>query len=142
MRQGEPTLDRTPTREVGDFSVGKAMELQKVLALLEGTVLSQDVDLGQEVVGGAAADLMSDVLAFARPECVLLTGLTHPQVVRTAEMAGVQAIVFVRGKRPPAETVGLAEETGVPLLLTRYSMYEACGRLYAAGLAASMAALP
>lgn len=139
---GEPTLDRTPTRVVGDFSVGKAMELQTVQALLEGTLLSQDVDLGQEVVGGAAADLMSDVLAFARPACVLLTGLTHPQVVRTAEMAGVQAIVFVRGKHPPAETVGLAEETGIPLLLTRYSMYEACGRLYAAGLAASMAALP
>ena len=30
-------------------------------------------------------------------------------------VAGVQAIVFVRGKHPPAETVNLAEETGIPL---------------------------
>jgi hypothetical protein len=49
-------------------------------------------------------------------------------------MAGILTIVFVRGKRPPAETVRLAEEVGIPLLSTRYTMYEACGLLYHAGL--------
>jgi hypothetical protein len=116
------------------------MNLQTVLALLGGTVETPDVDLAQEIVAGAAADLMSDVLAFARPDCVLLTGLTHHQVVRTAEMAGIRAIVFVRGKLPPPETVRLAVEVGIPLLCTGYSLYEACGLLYSAGLPASMPA--
>ncbi len=63
-----------------------------------------------------------------------MTGLTNPQVVRTAEMAGVQAIVFVRGKYPPPETISMAEARNIPLLASRYTMYETCGRLYAAGL--------
>jgi len=110
------------------------MDLKKVLTVLDGEILSGQLDLRKDFSYGAAADLMSDVLAYARPDSVLLTGLIYPQVVRTAEMAGILAIVFVRGKHPPAETVGLAEETGIPLLTTRYTMYEACGRLYAAGL--------
>jgi hypothetical protein len=113
------------------------MDLEMVITLLEGEIVSRQIDLQKQVTGGAAADLMSDVLAFARPDSVLLTGLIHPQVVRTAEMAGILAIAFVRGKQPPFETMALAEEIGIPLLSTRYTMYEACGRLYAAGLLAS-----
>ena len=77
---------------------------------------------------------MSDVLAFTHAGTLLLTGLTNPQVVRTAEMSGIQAIVFVRGKYPPPETIRLAEQKGIPLLASRYTMYETCGRLYQAGL--------
>ena len=110
------------------------MDLETVITLLDGEIVSRQVDLQKQVTGGAAADLMSDVLAFARPDSVLLTGLIHPQVVRTAEMAGILAIAFVRDKQPPPETVALAEEIGIPLLSTRYTMYEACGLLYHAGL--------
>jgi predicted transcriptional regulator len=110
------------------------MDLKTVLAVLDGKVLSQRADLAAEARHGCGADLMSDVLAYARSGAVLMTGLTHPQVVRTAEMAGIAALVFVRAKQPPQETLDLAEEIGIPLLSTRYTMFEACGRLYDAGL--------
>jgi predicted transcriptional regulator len=110
------------------------MTLEEVLRIIEGRVLSRDVDLGSTVAMACGADLMSDVLAFTHAGTLLLTGLTNPQVVRTAEMAGIKAIVFVRGKHPPRETLALAEEKGIPLLATRYTLYEACGRLYSAGL--------
>jgi hypothetical protein len=74
------------------------------------------------------------VLAFGQEGMLLLTGLTNPQVVRTAEMAGVVAVVFVRGKLPPLETVALAEQRSIPLLASKYTMFETCGRLYRAGL--------
>lgn len=80
------------------------------------------------------ADLMSDVLAFTKERAVLLTGLTHPQVIRTAEVADLTAIVFVRGKRPSDEVVGMAKERSLPLLLTRLPLYESCGLLFRAGL--------
>lgn len=118
------------------------MDLKTVLTVLDASIVSRAGDHDPELVGGAAADLMSDVLLFAQPNSVLLTGLTHPQVVRTAEMAGILAIVFVRGKSPPPETISLAEEIGIPLLCTPYSMYESCGRLYVEGLVASMPMLP
>jgi len=110
------------------------MELRRLLDLLEARALSRDPDLEQLVKFGAAADLMSDVLAYAGPGSVLLTGLINPQVVRTAEMAGIRAVVFVRGKQPPDETILLAEEIGISLLGTRCTLFEACGRLHGAGL--------
>lgn len=110
------------------------MTLEDVLSIIDGQPVSHDIDLGMQVRMACGADLMSDVLAFTHAGTLLLTGLTNPQVVRTADMAGVQAIVFVRGKLPPPETVALAELRSIPLLASRYTMYETCGRLYTAGL--------
>ncbi|MBC7225496.1 MAG: hypothetical protein H5T59_14680 [Anaerolineae bacterium] len=110
------------------------MKLGQILEIVEGTLLTPEADLEMEISCAAGADLMSDVLAFAKPRALLLTGLTNPQVVRTAEMADIAAIVFVRGKMPPPETVALAKEKGIPLIAAPYTMFEMCGRLYEAGM--------
>lgn len=110
------------------------MKLGKVLEVIEGKAITKNVDLDMEIQMGCGADLMSDVLAFTHEGTLLMSGLTNPQVVRTAEMAGIRAIVFVRGKIPPAGTVALAEEKGVPLLASKYTLFETCGRVYQAGL--------
>jgi len=104
------------------------------LDVIEGRLISKNVDLDQEIEMGCGADLMSDVLAFTHEGTLLMSGLTNPQVVRTAEMVDIKAIVFVRGKLPPPETVALAEEKGIALLASKYTMFETCGRLYEAGL--------
>ena len=111
------------------------MTLAEVLSVIEGKLISSSADLSQEVAMACGADLMSDVLAFTHAGTLLMTGLTNVQVVRTAEMAGIVAIVFVRGKLPPPETVALAEGKGIPLLASKHTMYETCGRLYQTGLA-------
>jgi hypothetical protein len=77
---------------------------------------------------------MSDVLTSIQPEAVLLTGLCNPQVVRTSVMADVAAIILVRGKTPPHETIALAEQERIALISSPFGMFELCGRLYAAGL--------
>ena len=110
------------------------MKLGKVLKTIEGKAIFDNVDMNLEIQMGCGADLMSDVLAFTHEGTLLMSGLTNPQVVRTAEMAGIKAIVFVRGKIPPPETIALAEEKGIPLLASKYTMFETCGRLYQAGL--------
>jgi len=80
-----------------------------------------------------SADLMSDVLAFATAGSLLLTGVTNPQVVRTAEILDIAAIVMVRGKRPSQETIQLARELRIPILSTRYILFETSGKLHARG---------
>jgi len=110
------------------------MKLREVLEIIDGKLISENVDLDIEVQMGCGADLMSDVLAFTHEGTLLMSGLTNPQIVRTAEMAGIKAIVFVRGKIPPQETIALAKEKGIPLLASKYTMFETCGRLYQAGL--------
>jgi len=110
------------------------MKLREVLSIIDGKTISKNIDLNREVQMGCGSDLMSDVLAFTHEGTLLMTGLTNPQVVRTTELAGMTAIVFVRGKLPPPETIALAEEKGIPLLASKYTMFETCGRLYQAGL--------
>ncbi len=110
------------------------MTLEEARRALEAEVIvGSDVDR-VEIAMACGADLMSDVLAHIKPGALLLTGLTNTQVVRTAEVANVEAICFVRGKRPQPETVALAESEGLPLLATELPMFESCGRLYVEGL--------
>lgn len=110
------------------------MDIQQLVAISNGKLLTPTTELSREIRGGCGADLMSDVLASVQPDAVLLTGLCNPQVVRTAVMADVAAVVIVRGKNPPVETVRLAETEGIPLISTPFGMFEMCGRLFQAGL--------
>ncbi len=110
------------------------MNLGKVKEILKAEVISGSDKLQMEIKMGCGCDLMSDVLAFVKSGSLLLTGLTNPQVIRTAEMADIKAICFVRGKKPDKETVELAKSKSIPLLSTTLPMFEACGRLYKEGL--------
>ena len=110
------------------------MKLGDILEIIEGKMITRNAEMDLEIQMGCGADLMSDVLAFTHEGTLLMSGLTNPQVVRTAEMADVRAIVFVRGKIPPSETIALADEKGIPLVASKYTMFETCGRLYQAGL--------
>ncbi len=106
------------------------MKLEQIKEILEAEVLVGAESLDLDITMACGADLLSDVLAFTKSGSLLLTGLTHPQVIRTAEIAEIEAVCFVRGKRPPDETVDLAKKKGLPLLCTSLLMYESCGRLY------------
>lgn len=114
------------------------MTLAEVKKILDADVIAGEDMLHIEVKTGFAADLMSDVLAYVKEGSILLTGLTNPLVIRTADTLDLSAIVFVRGKRPATDAVKLAEEKKIPLLATRYIMFESCGRLYAAGMQGSI----
>lgn len=112
------------------------MRLKEIVERLQGKVLTQAYDPDMEILTGGAADLMSDVLAFnIEGNSILLSGLTTPQVLRTAEVAGISAIVFVRGKKPSQQVIDLAEDLAIPLILCAHSMYRSCGILFGAGLA-------
>ncbi len=110
------------------------MTLQEAKEILEAEVLTGDDLLGQPIKMACGSDLMSDVLSFVKSESLLLTGLTNPQVVRTAEVADLAAICFVRGKKPDPLTIEMAKAKNIPLLTTPLPMFESCGRLWMRGL--------
>jgi hypothetical protein len=109
------------------------MNLSNIQELLMAESIYQ-TESSFEIITACGADLMSDVLAFSKGKTLLLTGLTNPQVVRTAEMIDLKLIIFVRGKKPPKETIALAQEKDITLLTTDKPLYESCGILYSAGL--------
>lgn len=109
------------------------MKLEQVRDILEATVVS-GTDMQREVLSACGCDLMSDVLAFVKNQGMLLTGLVNAQVVRTAEMMDMKAIVFVRGKSPGEEILSLAADADMVVMTTDIPLYIACGKLYSAGL--------
>lgn len=87
-----------------------------------------------QVLSVCGSDLMSDVLAFTKEKTLLLTGLTNPQVIRTAEIIDLVGVVFVRGKKPPVDVIQLAQSKEIPIMLTNHPLFETCGVLFRAGL--------
>ena len=110
------------------------MKLNDVKIILDAEVIVGEEHLDLEVKTAFGADLMSDVLAFAKAGSLLLTGLTNSQVIRTANILDIAAIILVRGKKPSTETINLAKELKIPLLTTKYILFETAGRLYAKGI--------
>jgi len=111
------------------------MKLKTIQTILDAEVLVKDDHWENlEITAAGGSDLMSDVLSFMRPDTLLLTGLVNAQVIRTAEVADIRAVCFVRGKKPDGEILELAVERGIPVLYTQLPMFESCGRLYMNGL--------
>jgi len=77
---------------------------------------------------------MSDVFANGKSNILLFTGLIHPQVVRTAELLDIKAILIVRGKMPSDDLITMAKSRDIVLLRTTSSLFTASGQLYKHGL--------
>jgi tRNA G18 (ribose-2'-O)-methylase SpoU len=110
------------------------MRLGQVIEIVGGRALNE-FNHARQVEFGFETALLSDVLAHAKPHTTLIiTEITNPQVVRTAEMVDAAGVLFVKNKMPSHDAVRLSNETGIPLIVTRLGMFEACGKLYAAGV--------
>jgi len=109
-----------------------------------GTVKIETIKeaLGAEVIEGEdgldlsvehiyASDLMSDVLAFGKPDSILLTGLATQQAIISAHMAEFKGVVLIRGKRPKDGAEKFARENHLVLLTTELDMYDACIKIAA-----------
>ena len=109
------------------------MQLETVLKCVKGRLLTQ-CGAGAEVTSAFSADLMSDVLAMAQPGALLLTGLNNAQILRTAQVLNLGAVLIARGKTPTQKLIDESNEAEVPLMSTDMTLYEASAHLYAYGL--------
>lgn len=118
------------------------MKLSAIKKILLAEVITGHDKLEMPIEKGTACDLMSDLLTGPNTGSVLLTGLCNIQVIRTSVIAGITAIVFVRGKRPTEELIAKAGEHDLPLLTTPFTMFSSSGRLFSKGLRGVEKTLP
>jgi predicted transcriptional regulator len=111
-----------------------SMTLHDIKNLLQCEVLTGEEDLLVDVTQVVASDGMSEILAFAKSKELMITGLTNIQSIRTADIAGVSAVIYCRGKLPDMKVVEFAREKHIPVLATRMGMFDICGVLYSKGL--------
>lgn len=111
------------------------MKISEVINILGCKVISGFDFIEDAFIETAfSSDLMSDVLTLDESNVLLLTGLCNLQSIRTAEMAEIKCILFVRDKRPTQEMISLATENDMILLEYPGSMFKASGLLYNAGV--------
>ena len=115
------------------------MRIDEICSVLDAEVLQSKGRIDIDIHTAFAADLMSDTLfIIMRDEdpLLLITGVTNLSVVRTAAILDIPAVIIVRGKYIPPETINLAEQNEILLLRTKHIMFETCGILYQVGLKA------
>jgi len=110
------------------------MRLETLRDLLKCEVLTGVEGLDTEIETVIASDAMSVVLASPHPRALMITALTNIQSVRTAQVAFLPAIIYVRGHRPTEATVKLARNSKTVLLSTELGMFDSCGILYSHGI--------
>ncbi len=102
------------------------MNIRAIKQALGAMVIEGADGLDAEVDHVYASDLMSDVLAFGKPNSILLTGLATQQAIISAHMAEFKAVVLVRGKKPKDGSGKFARDNDLVLLSTDLDMYDAC----------------
>ena len=110
------------------------MTLHEIKDLLHCEVLNGADNLELDVTQVVASDGMSEILAFARSKELMITGLTNIQSIRTADIAGVSAVIYCRGKLPDEKVIEFARQKNIPVLATKMGMFNICGVLYNRGL--------
>ncbi len=110
------------------------MKLHEIRDLLQCEVLAGEDNLSVDIYQVVASDGMSEILAFAKSRELMITGLTNIQSIRTADIAGVSAVLYCRGKRPDKKVIDFAKEKRIPVLVTKMVMFDICGVLYNQGL--------
>lgn len=110
------------------------MTLREVVKIVDGQVLCGEDDIERDVIHGFSSDLMSDVLTLLDDDILLITGLSNNQSIRTAEMSDIRQILFVRNKVPTQTMIEMANEHGIALITTKYSMFKTSGLLFSSGL--------
>jgi len=101
---------------------------------LDLEVRSAQGNLANEVTGGYASDLLSDVIANSREGQVWVTLQIHQNVVAVASMKDLAGIILVGGREPEDDTVQKAEAEGIPIMVSNLPAFELVGRLYGLGL--------
>lgn len=110
------------------------MTLHEIVEKLGFKVLVGEEQLNQETHGGYAADLLSCVMAGAKPQAVWVTLQTHVNIVAVAALNELACIVVAEHAVVPQATLDKAIQQDVVILSSPEPVYETVGRLIALGV--------
>jgi predicted transcriptional regulator len=88
----------------------------------------------KEIDGAFISDMVSDVMAGAKAGSVWVTVQTHKNIVAAANLVDLAAIIIVRGKKVPEDTIQMADRARMTLFATDEDTYQVAIRLFEAGI--------
>jgi hypothetical protein len=69
----------------------------------------------REIESVYISDMVSDMVASAKPNSVVVTLQTHKSLIASANLVAAAMIVIVNGRKPSEDVVTLANRTGIGL---------------------------
>jgi len=88
----------------------------------------------KDIDGGFVSDMVSDVMAGAQAGNVWVTVQTHKNVVAAANLVDIAAIIVVRGKKIPEDTIQMADRARMTMFSTDLDTFQVAIKLYEAGI--------
>jgi hypothetical protein len=110
------------------------MRLEEIASELHLRELTPGVVRSEEVTGGYASDMISDVMAYSPAGGVLITGQAHLSMVSAAGLTGLQGVIFASGRMPEQAVTDRAGAENLCLYSSSADTFEIAGRLYEMGL--------
>ncbi len=80
------------------------------------------------------SDMVSDVMAGAKPGALWVTTQSHKNVVAAANLVDIAAVVVTRGKPVPADTIEMATRAELTIFTTDLETYDFIVKLHGAGV--------
>jgi len=101
-----------------------AMKLDRLLEI-PGTecILPAPADI--EVSAAFTSDLLSDVLAHAVENSILITIQAHQNAIAVATLAGIRAILACSSRPIPADMLASARKEGIGIYRTALNQFDA-----------------
>ena len=107
----------------------------KLLDLAEKLELKRVTEpFDKEITGVYISDMVSDVIANAKPGNLLVTVQIHNNVIAAANLVDISGIVVTQGKLPADDVVKMAEKAEIPIYSTTLNRWQMATRLYEAGI--------
>ena len=110
------------------------MKLEEMIEKLNLQVKAGANRLDNEITGGYASDLLSDVLANSEAGNIWITLQIHHNIVAIASIKELSGIVLVNDRQPEEETISKAEEEDIPIMVSSLSTFELIGKIYELGI--------
>ncbi len=88
----------------------------------------------KDINGVYISDMVSDVIANAKPGNLLVTVQIHNNVIAAANLVDICGIVVTQGKLPADDVIKMAERAEIPIYSTDLNRWQVATKLYEAGV--------
>lgn len=106
------------------------MKIADIVKELNLRVIAGEKALTNEVSGGYASDLLSDVIGNAESGFAWITLQTHHNIVAVALLKELSAVIIVKGLKASEDTIRKSNEENIPVLSTEDDTFTISGRLF------------
>lgn len=95
------------------------------LIQIPGTECLLPAPADAEITAAFTSDLLSDVMAHAAEDSVLITIQAHQNTVAVATLAGIRAILACSSRPVPADMLAAARRESIGIFRTALNQYDA-----------------